>query len=37
MNSLDLTLLSDGQIWGDDSEPQLEVIKKYGTEAAITV
>ncbi len=36
MNSLDLTLLSDGQIWGDDSEPQLEVIKKYGTEAAIT-
>lgn len=27
----DLTLLSEGQIWGNSSEPQLKVIKKYGT------
>ena len=32
----DLTLLSKGQIFGDDSESQLEVIKKYGPKAAIT-
>ena len=32
----DLTLLSEGQIWGNSSEPQLEVIKKYGTKAAVT-
>ena len=36
MDNLELTLLSDGQIWGNSSEPQLEVIKKYGTQAAIT-
>ena len=36
MNSQDLTLLSEGQIWGNSSEPQLEVIRKYGTQAAIT-
>ena len=36
MNSQDLTLLSEGQIWGNSSEPQLEVIRKYGTKAAIT-
>ena len=36
MNSKDLTLLSEGQIWGNSSEPQLEVIRKYGTKAAIT-
>ena len=36
MNSQDLTLLSEGQIWGKIDEPQLEVIKKYGTKAAIT-
>lgn len=36
MNSQDLTLLSEGQIWGNDSESQLEVIRKYGTKAAIT-
>ena len=36
MNSQDLTLLSEGQIWGNSSEPQLEVIGKYGTKAAIT-
>ena len=27
MNSKDLTLLSEGQIWGNSSEPQLEVIR----------
>ena len=39
MNSQDLTLLSEGQIWGiwgNGSESQLEVIRKYGTKAAIT-
>ena len=36
MNSQDLTLLSAGQIWGNFVEPQLEVIRKYGTKAAIT-
>lgn len=36
MNSQDLTLLSEGQIWGKIDDPQLEVIKKYGTKAAIT-
>ena len=32
----ELTLLSEGQIWGNDKENQLEVLKKYGTKAAIT-
>ena len=36
MNSQDLTLLSAGQVFGDDNEEQLEVIRKYGTKAAIT-
>ena len=36
MNNQDLTLLSEGQIWGNDKESQLEVIRKYGTNAAIT-
>ena len=36
MNSQDLTLLSGGQIWGNSNESQLEVIRKYGTKAAIT-
>lgn len=34
--NLTLTLLSEGQIWGNDTEPQLEVMRKYGTKAAIT-
>ena len=34
--NFELTLLSDGQIWGNSNEPQLEVISKYGTNAAIT-
>ena len=33
MNSQNLTLLSGGQIWGNS---QLDVIRKYGTKAAIT-
>ena len=36
MNNQDLTLLSEGQLWGNDKESQLEVIRKYGTKAAIT-
>ena len=36
MDSFELTLLSEGQIWGNNSEPQLDVIRKYGTKAAIT-
>ena len=36
MGDQGLTLLSEGQIWGNDSEPQLEVIKKYGVRAAVT-
>ena len=36
MDSFELTLLSEGQIWGNRNEPQLEVISKYGTKAAIT-
>ena len=32
----ELTLLSEGQIWGNSREFQLEVIQKYGTQAAIT-
>lgn len=36
MNNQDLTLLSEGQIWGNDKESQLEVMRKYGTKAAIT-
>ena len=36
MKEHDLTLLSEGQIWGNSNESQLEVIRKYGTKAAIT-
>lgn len=36
MNTQDITLLSEGQIWGNSSESQLEVIRKYGTKAAVT-
>ncbi len=34
--NFELTLLSEGQICGNDKEKQLEVIRKYGTKAAIT-
>ena len=36
MNNQNLTLLSEGQIWGNGKESQLEVIRKYGTKAAIS-
>ena len=36
MMDYELTLLSEEQIWGNNSDPQLEVISKYGTKAAIT-
>ena len=36
MMDYELTLLSEGQIWGNSYESQLEVISKYGTKAAIT-
>ncbi len=36
MINYELTLLSEGQIWGNDKENQLKVLKKYGTKAAIT-
>ena len=36
MINQELTLLSEGQIWENSSEPQLEVIREYGTKAAIT-
>ena len=36
MDSFELTLLSEGQIWGNINESQLEVISKYGAKAAIT-
>ena len=36
MAKQELTLLSAGQVFGDDKEEQLEVIKKYGTKAEIT-
>ena len=36
MADQDLTLLSEGQIWGNRKEPRLDVIRKYGTKAAIT-
>ena len=36
MKEYDLTLLSEGQIWGNSSESKLEVLKKYGTKAVIT-
>ena len=36
MKEHDLTLLSEGQIWGNSNESRLEVLRKYGTKAAIT-
>ena len=34
--NFDLTLLSEGQIWGAGKEEQLYVMKKYGVKAAVT-
>ena len=31
-----LTLLTEGQVWGNDRENQLEVLKRYGTKSAIS-
>ena len=31
-----LTLLTEGQVWGNDRENQLEVLKRYGTRSAIS-
>ena len=31
-----LTLLTEGQVWGNDRENQLEVLRKYGTRSAIS-
>ena len=36
MTNPELTLLSEGQIWGNSSENQLEVLCKYGRKAAIS-
>ena len=36
MNKPEITLLSEGQIWETKREAQLEVIRKYGTQAEIT-
>ena len=36
MFNQELTLLSVGQVLGNDNEEQLEIIKKYGTKAAST-
>ena len=35
-NDIKLTLLSEGKIFGNQHHSKLEVIKKYGTQAAIT-
>jgi len=31
-----ITLLTEGQVWGNEQEKQLEVLKKYGTKSAIS-
>lgn len=36
MENIELTLLTVGQIFGDENEKQLEVFKKYGTKMAAT-
>ena len=36
MQDFELTLLTAGQIWGNESEEQLDVLKKYGTRAIVT-
>lgn len=33
---MEFTLLSEGQIWGNDIESQLDIMQKYGKKAAIT-
>ena len=36
MQDFELTLLTDGQIWGNETQEQLDVLKKYGTRAIVT-
>ena len=36
METIELTLLTVGQIFGDENEKQLEVLKKYGTKMTAT-
>ena len=36
MEDFELTLLTYGEIWGNDSEEQLDVFKKYGTKSIAT-
>ena len=36
MQNLELTLLTAGQIWGNETEEQLDVLRKYGTRAIVT-
>ena len=36
MKNFELTLLTAGQIWGNETEEQLDVLKKYGTRAIVT-
>ena len=36
VNNVELILLTEGQVWGNDQEDQLEVLKKYGTISAIS-
>ena len=36
MDNIEITLLSEGQIWGNSNESQLEVMKKNGTAATVT-
>lgn len=36
MKNFELTLLTKEQIWGNETEEQLEVLKKYGTRAIVT-
>lgn len=36
MKDFELTLLTAGQIWGNELEEQLDVLRKYGTRAIVT-
>lgn len=36
MQDFELTLLTAGQIWGNETEEQLDVLRKYGTRAIVT-
>ena len=36
MKDFELTLLTDGQVWGNETEEQLDVLRRYGTRAIVT-